>query len=223
MRTGTLLVVLTAVALSATKMVAQTCSGTAAFSAGPVRLGAGLATSEGVKSYGVSMAVGANTGPFASGTLSRAEYSDIDGAGTVFGFGAGYAIDLNPAKTVQFCPIATFNYQSGPDIDIGTSTISTSAHAIGFGGSIGGILPVGPTVDFVPFAGAAYFVSRASASAGDVSESESQDYTEIDVGAGFVINKVLTLQPSVAIPVGVDGAKSTFLLAFAFNVGSGKR
>ena len=84
-------------------------------------------------------------------------------------------------------------------------------------------MPVGPTVDFVPFAGAAYFVSRASASAGDVSESESQDYTEIDVGAGFVINKVLTLQPSVAIPVGVDGAKSTFLLAFAFNVGSGKR
>jgi hypothetical protein len=223
MRVGSFLVVLGVLALSTTKMAAQTCSGAAAFSAGPARLGAGLATSEGVKSYGVSMAVGANAGPFATGTLSRAEYSDINGAGTVFGLGAGYAINLNPTKTVQFCPIATFNYQSGPDIDIGTTTISTSAHAIGFGGSVGGTLPVGPTVDFVPFAGAAYFVSQASASGGGVTDSESQDYTELDVGAGFVINKTLTLQPSVAIPVGIDGAKSTFLLAFGFNFGASKQ
>src|SRR5688572_25643901 len=108
MRIVSLLVASAVLALSATKMSAQTCAGTASFATGAVRLGAGLSTSENVKSYGVDMAVGAKAGPFASGGLSRAEYNDVDGAGTVFGVGAGYALDLNPTKTVQFCPRASF-------------------------------------------------------------------------------------------------------------------
>jgi hypothetical protein len=222
MRIRSFAVALGVLALSATRMAAQTCAGAAPFSAGPIRLGAGLATSEGMKSYGVSMAVGAKAGPFASGSLSRSEYSDIDGSGTSVGIGAGYAIDLNPVKTVQLCPHAGFVYQSGPDIDLGTSTITTSAHAVGFGGSIGNTVPLGPTVDFVPFAGASYLHSSATATFDGTSDTESQDYGEIDVGAGIVLNKTLTLQPSVAIPVGIDGAKSTFQLVFAFNFGSAK-
>lgn len=221
MRIGALLVAFGVLALSATRMEAQTCVGTASFSKGPVRLGAGLASTEGVKRYDVSMAAGAKAGPFASGTMSRAEYSDIDGSATVLGVGAGYAIDLNPAKTVQFCPLARFSHQSGPDIDFGTSTITTSFRSFGLGGSLGVVLPIGPTVDFVPFAGASYFVEHASASGGTF-DPDTQDETKVNVGAGFVVNKTLTLQPSVVIPVGNDGAKSVFQLAFAFNFGSAK-
>jgi hypothetical protein len=219
MRVRSFVIALGVVALSAARVSAQTCVGAAAFSSGPVRLGAGLATSDGAKSYGVTMAAGAKTGPFASGGLSRIEYSDLDGSGTVVGLGAGYAIDVNPTKTVQFCPLAGFQYQSGPDIDLGGSTLSMSAHAVSLGGSLGGSVPMTPTLDFVPFAGASYIASRATGTLDGTSDSESQSYGEIDVGAGFVINKTLTLQPSVAIPVGVDGAKSAFQLAFAFNFG----
>jgi len=93
-----------------------------------VRAGAGLATSDGVKSYGVNMAVGAKSGTFASANIARAEYSDIDGSGTLVGIGAGYAADLDPAKTVQFCPQVSYTHQSGPDLDFGTGTIATLAH-----------------------------------------------------------------------------------------------
>jgi hypothetical protein len=187
-----------------------------------VRAGAGLATSDGVKSYGVNMAVGSKTGTFASANIARAEYSDIDGSGTVVGIGAGYSADLNPAKTVQFCPQVSYVHQSGPDIDFGTGTISTSAYAIGFGGSIGSTVPVSPTLDLVPFGGASYIVSHASATMGGTTDSESQNYTDLTLGAGFVFNKTLTLQPAVSIPVGVDGAKSSFQLAFGFNFGAPK-
>jgi hypothetical protein len=42
------------------------------------------------------------------------------------------------------------------------------------------------------------------------------------VGAGFVINRTLTLQPSAALPVGIDGAKPSFQLTFSLNFGSPK-
>jgi hypothetical protein len=222
MRTRSFVVALGIIALSTSRLSAQTCAGAAAFSAGPVRAGAGLATSDGVKSYGVNMAVGAKSGTFASANIARAEYSDIDGSGTLVGIGAGYAADLDPAKTVQFCPQVSYTHQSGPDLDFGTGTIATSAYAIGLGGSFGSTVPVSPTLDLVPFGGASYFISRASATMDDVTDSESQNYTELTLGAGFVFNKTLTLQPAVSIPLGLEGAKSSFQLAFAFNFGAPK-
>jgi hypothetical protein len=223
MRARALFIALGVVALSATRMEAQACAGTAAFSSGPVRLGAGLATTEGAKSYGVLMAVGSKSGAFAGGNISRADYSDSDlRSSTQYGVGAGYAIDLNPAHTVQFCPHAGFAYQSGPDFDLGTSTMSTSGHAFSLGGSFGGIVPVSPTLDVVPFAGGSVVMSRATANLDGDTQSDSQNYAEIDVGAGFVVNRTLTLQPSASLPVGIEGAKPSFQISFSLNVGSAK-
>ena len=49
---------------------------------------------------------------------------------------------------------------------------------------------------------------------------DSSDYGVAKVGAGFIVNRQLTLQPSVSIPFGEDGAKSSFTLAFAYTFGS---
>ncbi|HEX7929493.1 MAG TPA: outer membrane beta-barrel protein [Sphingomicrobium sp.] len=203
-------------------MSAQTCLGAARYSAGPMRVGGGFSTTDGAKSYGLNFGVGAKVGPFASANLSRAEYSDADVSSRAVGIGAGYAIDVNPTHTVQFCPQASLTHQSGPDIDVGTSTMSTSANAFAFGGAFGGSVPVTPTLDLVPFGAASYVISRATVTFGGTSESDSQDYADIELGAGFVLNKTLTLQPSIAIPVGLDGAKSSFQLAVAFNFGTPK-
>lgn len=230
MRTGSLIIAFGVLALSATSIEAQTCFGNAPFSAGPVRIDAGLSTSEGTKSYGVDLAVGAKSGPFASGGVSRTRYSDLDGSGrdgssTSFGISAGYAIDLNAGKTMQFCPYADFDHTSGPDIDFGQYMIATSADAVGYGGSFGGAVRVGPTLDLVPFAGATYLVVRERDALNGLdtdTHHESYRYGLIGVGAGFVIDKVLTLQPQVSIPVGVEGAKSSFQLAVSYNFGSAK-
>jgi len=199
---------------------AQTCNGTASFSSAIARIGAGLQIADHAKSYGVELALGSQAGPFGSATLSRAEYDDLANAGTVLGLAAGYALDLNPAKTVQFCPVASFGYQTGPDVTVGTTTLNTTDHSFAFGGSFGGAIPMSPTLDFVPFAGAAYTTERLTVSAGGQSESQSEDYVHIGVGAGFVINKKLTIQPAVSIPVGLDGGKASFQFAFAYNFGS---
>jgi Outer membrane protein beta-barrel domain len=199
---------------------AQACVGAASFSSGPMRLGAGLTISDGLKTYGAQFGVGAEVGPFGSASLSRAEYDNASEAGVVLGLNAGYAIDLTPTKNVQFCPVAGFAYQSGPNVQSTFGDVSASAHAIGFGGSFGGIVPMSPTFDFVPFAGASYLVSQTSVSIGGNSGSVSENHGEVNVGAGFVLNRTLTLQPSVSIPVGVDNAKTSFQIAFAFNFGS---
>jgi hypothetical protein len=198
---------------------AQTCQGAASFSSGPARVGAGFNVSDNVKSYGAQLAVGAGSGPYASADLSRAEYDNVANAGVGVGVTGGYAIDLAPAHAAQFCPLVSFGYQTGPDIDTGIGTISTSAHAVGFGGSFGGAIAVAPSFDFVPFVAAQYWIEQASASGAGTTASSSANYTSISVGAGFVVNKMLTLQPAVSIPVGLTGGKTTFELAFAFNFG----
>ena len=198
---------------------AQVCNGAASFSAGPIQIAAGLGISDGSKSYGARLGAGAPTGVFASAGIVRSEYDDISGAGIGLDLQGGYAIDLTPARNIQFCPLASFDYQSGPDVETTVGTITTSAHAVGLGGSFGGLVPMAPTLDFVPFAGAQYVISRVSASVPGFSSTESADYTAVDLGAGFVVNRTLTLQPSVSIPVGLDGGKATFQIAFAFNVG----
>ena len=195
------------------------CIGSASFAAGPVRLGADLATSEGEKGYGVSLTAGSQAGPYASGSLARIEYSDLDGSSTSVFLGAGYAINLNRSRTVQFCPEVGYQHLSGPDIDYAGYKITTSARAYSYGGAFGGTVSVLPSLDLVPFAGAYYVTTRATATLVSDSQSESLNYGEFDVGAGFVINKALTLQPSVAIPFGVSGGKSTFDIGFAFNFG----
>jgi len=210
---------LAVVALSATRLSAQTCVGSASFASGPIRLGAGLATSDGQKGYGVSVAAGAGSGVYAWGGLSRIEYSDLDGSSKSVTLGAGYAINLNRSRTIQFCPEVGYQRVSGPDIQYAGYTITTSARASSYGGSFGGTVAVLPSLELVPFIGAYYVTSRATATLVTDSRSESQNYGEFDVGAGFVISKLLTLQPSVAIPFGVAGAKSTFGIGLSFNFG----
>lgn len=222
MRLASFLVALGMLALPATNMEAQTCFGDASFAAGPMRLGAGLQSSDGAKSYGVNMAVGASAGAFASGGVARTKYDDIDGSGTAYGLTGGYAFDLNPARTMQVCPYAQFGHEAGPDIDAGLSILSTSVETLGVGGAVGRTVRVGPSLDLVPTVDAFYGVSRAWFTMDGVTDSQSIRFGEIEVGAGLVINKVLTLQPEVSIPVGVEGAKSSFGLAIAFSFGAPK-
>jgi hypothetical protein len=90
---------------------------------------------------------------------------------------------------------------------------------MGFGGLIGGVVPVTPTFDFVPFVSASYDISRGTTSFNGVSEYRYLRYGGIVVGAGFVINKILTLHPAVGFPVGLGETTATYGLDVAFNFG----
>src|SRR5689334_15383244 len=101
MRLATVLGAFTLATAFASSAHAQTCTGNATFNVNPVRIGAEFQTTDHAKSYGVNLGFGSPSGPFVSGTVSRAEYDGVSGSGTLFGAQAGYALDLNPTKTAQ--------------------------------------------------------------------------------------------------------------------------
>jgi len=200
----------------ANSLSAQTCAGNASYASGPMRVGAGMQFGDHAKTYGAEFGVGSAAGFFGAADLGRAQYDGVSGGGTIVGINGGYTFDLTPTKNVQFCPVASFMHQSGPDIDVG---VGTSAHAFAFGGSFGGMVPMSPTLNFVPFAGAAYTNATGTVTQGNTSTSTYEDYTMFTVGAGFVMNHRLTIQPGLAIPVGLDGGKNSFQIAVGYNFG----
>ena len=211
---------LAATATLAMHVAAQTCAGAASYASGPMSVGAGLTIQNQAKSYGAEFGLGSPSGPFGAVSLARTDYDNVQGGRTGFGVSGGYAVDMNPAKSVQFCPIAGFAYENGPSIPTGFGNVDITGHVIGFGGSFGGVATSTPTFAFVPFASASYMLARANGTFAGTRQSTSQDYEQTEIGAGFVLNRTLTIRPSVAFPIGLPGGKSTFQLGVGFNFGA---
>ena len=62
--------------------------------------------------------------------------------------------------------------------------------------------------------------SRAKRSSSGFSESASENYGVLSIGAGFVMNHTVTLRPTASFPVRLKGAKPSFGLSLGFNFGS---
>ena len=199
-------------------MDGQVCQGTAPFSAGSTRIGAGMQFTDGAKAYGGGLAFGSSNSLFAGAEVIHTQFDDIDAGANGVSLQGGYSIAVNTSRSVQFCPLVGFAYQSGPDFDTGFGSISSSVRAFAFGGSIGTSVPMSPTVDLVPFGGASYEMDHFSSSLGGVSSSGDDNTTLIQLGAGFVFNKVLTILPSVLLPT-ESGSKPTWSISFGYNFG----
>jgi len=198
---------------------AQVCQGTAPFSAGSARVGAGIQITDGAKAYGGELAFGSSNSLFASADVSTTRFDNVDASATGVSAQGGYSIAMNTQRTVQLCPLVGFAYQSGPDFDTGLGTISGSVRAFLFGGSIGTTIPVSPTFDFIPFGGADYEMDHLTTTLAGQSSSSDHNTTIIQLGAGLVFNKVFTIQPAVSIPT-ENGSKPTYAISFGFNFGT---
>jgi hypothetical protein len=208
--------------LVATPAAAQICAGTASFAAGAARGGASASATKDVKSYGAAFALGQRVGPFGSVELARNEY-DPSGNSTSLAVSAGYAIEAQANKKVQFCPHLTFGHEFMEDAETPLGTIESSANMFGLGATVGATTALTPTADFVPFASAHYVTVRAKQSVGNSSATFSDDYLALGVGAGFVLNRTVTIQPAVTVPLGLEGGNALFTIAFALNFGSAAR
>ncbi|MGQ0537984.1 MAG: hypothetical protein ACT4R6_03480 [Gemmatimonadaceae bacterium] len=212
--------------LCAARASAQYCAGAASFAAGPVRLGAGLAFSDDAKFYAAHLAVGAPQGAFASASIGTVDLDEIDEGSTVFGVNGGYAIRLEQTKPVEFCPVVGFAYASGPDFDDEFISLETSARWFGIGGAIGGVVGRTASVDLVPFAEAVYTSAKVTvklrADGESATESETEDFVNVTGGLGFVVNRVVTIRPTISYPFGIDDADPTFGISFAVNLGAAR-
>ena len=233
-----------AIALMSRSADAQVCAGVSPFSNGNVRvgmgggsLGAGLGSADGDPSLGFHVAAGASRGAFANVGVSagfsakrfiREKFAASgvdDAASATVSVSGGYSVSSPALRHIEFCPIAGFALQSGPQMwgqcaplpSGGKSCsggIHGSARALWLGGNIGLLHRVSPTLAFVPFAGAALVSSRIS---GD-ERSQTDGYVEVSLGAGVVVRRT-TIRPTLSLPMGLEGGTSSVGLQFAFNIG----
>ena len=216
MRVSLAVVVVAALFARPTISQAQICLGTASFSTGPMRVAAAFNVGDQAKGYGAQFAAGAAKGAFGSVSVTRISYDEIDEGSTDFGISAGYSFDTDSKGKAQFCPVADFTYEKQPDF----GGVESSAHSFGLGGAFGGIVSSSPNFDFVPFVSGMYTRASVSASFEGFSESLNQNYGVFTLGAGFVVNHTVTIQPAASFPVGLDGAKPTYGISVGFNFGS---
>jgi hypothetical protein len=223
MRISHLCVVLSVLTLSAGPSAsAQLCLGTAPYSAGPVQVAAGAQFAKHAKAYGADVAFGAKNGGFAGMGVSKTSYDDLNEGSSSYSAILGFSVPVSKVKKVDFCPLVTADMTSGPDIDTGSGIAELSGASFGLGFGIGGIASSSATFDFVPFATAAYYHVTSKAEFAGSSAKTTDDVGQVTVGAGFVLNKVVTLEPNISFPVGVQNGDPSFGLTITLSLGAKK-
>lgn len=165
------------------------------------------------------------TGAFGQVSIGTATYDNIDGSSLLFGAGAGYQIPLGQKRLAHLCPTASLGLASGPNnLDVfgdGSVVVDLSETDLSFGMSLGVLASQSPQAQIIP-TGSISLVSATVKASDDVSgasDSQTETFGLLGFGIGFVFNQVITARPSVSIPVGLDGASTTFAATFSVNFG----
>ena len=201
---------------------AQVCMGSASFGAGIARIGASASFSDGTKLYGGELALGAPRGLFGTADAAQTTTEGESATSTVIGGTLGYSLEVG--SITDFCAIAAFSHITFPDLQFGSATITSSQNNVGFGGALGVSAVVSPDLSVVPYTSVQYVHATATASSASVgSQSASQDYGVLEIGFGLVMGKIVSLRPSVSIPVGLTGGKTAVNIGLAVNFGHVER
>lgn len=196
---------------------AQTCIGYTPFSVGTLRLGGDLTFADHATQFGATGAFGsAVPGLFGSVSLAGVRY---DGAGdpsaTLLEFGGGYSVPAKSLPSLEFCPVASFSHQFGPD----QGGVNTSANNFTMGAALGRSLVASPTLNIVPFADLRFVHTSVSVDSDVGNFDASDNYGSLGLGAGLVFNRTVTLRPAVVIPIALDNGSTVFQISLAFNLG----
>ena len=227
MRFSTSLVALALVGAASTAG-AQACLGTPSFTAGPVRIDGSFASSNGQTQLGGGVSAGVERGAFGSVAINRLSADDDAGSDAVIGFGlqAGYEFSLASGATKKIsswsvCPVASFA-QAKQTISEFDEEVDFTARTLTAGLAAGTAIAASPKVSIAPFASLA--LMRLSVSTDGLGEfddllSGSETGLALDLGAGFILNRLFTVRPAISIPIGFDGADAQFGVSVHFNFG----
>ena len=204
--------------LLASKAAAQACSGMPSFSNGPMQIAAGGNFADGASSFGGTFGYGAPKGLYGKAGIGSTSYDAFDGSSLDISLGGGYQIPLHTSRKAEFCPIANLSFGSGPN-DVQGLGIDMSSRTFSFGAAVGAQLGQSATMDIVPNASFQFANTRLSVDDGTDSASDSESYGLLTLGTGFVFNSRYSLNPSLSIPMGLDGSDVSFGLMGAINFG----
>jgi hypothetical protein len=197
---------------------AQTCTGMPAFSSGHMQIAGGGQFADGANSFGGTFGYGTPKSLYGKAGIGTTSYDAFNGSSFDFNVGGGYQIPLQASRTTELCPIASLSLGSGPK-DVLGSGVDLSSRTFAFGASMGAVLGRNPQLRILPNAAFQFANARATVDDGTTSASDSQSYGLLTLGTGFVFNSRFSLNPSINIPVGLDGASTSFGLMGAMNFG----
>ena len=221
MRRSSVFVLLSLLSITAGTASGQTCAGTAPFSAGPVRLAAISQFDKDAKMFGGGVALGATNGLFGGLYAGRTSFDDTDETATNYGGHLGFAVPVDQARKVELCPVATLDRVSATFAS-GFGDLELTGTRYGFGFGVGAIASSSPTFDFLPFMSLAFNHATSEVSLAGTSEKSNEDLGILTLGAGLVLNKLVTIQPNVAIPFGIADDDPVYGVTIAINVGKKK-
>jgi hypothetical protein len=191
--------------------VAQTCTGLASYSRGPIQLAGhgSVVTGIGIHQLGASLGYGRPNSVF--GDVSIASTS-ADGVDPYLSYGAdlGYQQKMG---LLQVCPVASYTLSDLPDGFGVNNSASTATIGLAIGAA------VGPRqLQIVPAGGIFLEYERIKAEDSFNSSTESDAYAVAHLGVGLVLNS-LSIRPDVSIPLGLEGANPAVGVTVGFNFG----
>jgi hypothetical protein len=197
---------------------AQTCTGMPAFSSGHMQIAGGGQFADGANSFGGTFGYGTPKSLYGKAGIGTTSYDAFNGSSFDLNLGGGYQIPLQASRTTELCPIASLSLGSGPK-DVLGSGVDLSSRTFAFGASVGAVLGRNSQLRILPNAAFQFANTRATVDDGTSSASDSQSYGLLTLATGFVFNSRFSLNPSINVPVGLDGASTSFGLMGAMNFG----
>ncbi len=204
--------------LLGSKAAAQACAGMPSFSSGPMQITAGGSFADGSSSFGGTFGYGMPTGLYGKAGIGTTSYDAFDGSSFDFGVGGGYQIPLHTSRRAELCPIASLSFGSGPNDVIG-SGVDLSSRNIAFGAAVGALVGHSSQMQILPNASFQFANTRLEIDDGTTSTAGSESYGLLTLGTGFVFNSRFSLNPSLSIPMGLDGSDVSFGVNGAINFG----
>jgi hypothetical protein len=200
------------------RAAAQTCAGMPSFSNGQMQVAAGGTFADGASSFGGTFGYGVPKSFYGKAGIGSTSYDAFDGSSFDFSVGGGYQIPLQASRVAELCPVASLSFGSGPN-DVLGSGVDMSNRTFAFGAALGAQVGNSPQMQILPNASFQFANTRATLDDGTDSVSGSESYGLLTLGTGFVFNSRYSVNPSISIPMGLDGSDVSFGLAGAINFG----
>jgi len=241
---GSIVVGLLLVSLSPVVAQGQTCLGLPSFARVPAHLSASVSSGDDITHLGGRLSWGSSAlGPFAS---VEAALVDVDGIDeTAFSVGGAVGLQIaakgpngngagkganrarprsanqqsSSVRPMQWCPMMSVDYQSGPNFDILGESFDMSALTVGAGASLGLPIEASPNLQLIPTGGFGLAYTKVSADFGPMGGSESDIYGVLSLGVGILMNETISVKPFLGIPIGLDGADSRVGIMASFGLG----
>jgi hypothetical protein len=195
---------------------AQNCLGLPTF-ASPFRLTGSAQFGDGYSFYGAGIGAGKQNGLFGSIGGGTVKYENPDGSSGIFFLEGGF--ELKSSSKLRACPVAGVSYEKLPDED----DISASVRSGTVGLALGVPVSAGQGLDVVPNGSVRFLYSSLKVDDARVgSATDNQSSGLVDLGLALVLNDWFSIQPTVQIPFGVEGAETTWGIFAAFSFGRRK-